>query len=107
MIGHYLLQGHRPVREPDILKWAAWWETAQRRVARERLTLPDGTEAEVSTVFLGIDHGFGGRPLLFETMVFGLKEDAQPCWRYATWLEAEAGHVAVCAALRLGEEPAP
>jgi hypothetical protein len=48
----------------------------------------------VSTVFLGIDHGFDpeGPPILFETMVFckGFDEEIQK--RYATWDEAIAGH---------------
>jgi hypothetical protein len=43
----------------------------------------------VSTVFLGLDHNFGGRgrPLLFETMT-----NDRMVERYATWEEAEAGH---------------
>ena len=46
----------------------------------------------VSTVFLGIDHNFGeGKPLLFETMVFGGKLDEET-ERYSTWEEAVEGH---------------
>lgn len=53
-------------------------------------TLPN---CEVSTVFLGLDHSFGsGPPLLFETLVFGGPFD-QEMERYATWVEAEYGHV--------------
>lgn len=47
---------------------------------------------DISTVFLGFDHGFGqGLPILFETMIFGGPYDQ---WqrRYCTWDEAEAGH---------------
>ena len=45
-------------------------------------------EVEVSTVFLGIDHQFGyGKPLLFETMIFGGKNDGYQT-RYSTWEEA-------------------
>jgi hypothetical protein len=45
----------------------------------------------VSTVFLGLDHGFGrGDPLLFETMIFGGPIEEQ--WRYASWAQAERGH---------------
>ena len=44
----------------------------------------------VSTVFLGIDHGFDGYPVLYETLVFGgLDEYGE---RYTTRLEAVAGH---------------
>ena len=47
----------------------------------------------VSTVFLGLDHAFdGGTPLLFETMIFGGEHDEYQ-ERYATWDEAEAGHL--------------
>ena len=45
----------------------------------------------ISTVFLGIDHSFGGVPILFETMIFGgVHDDYQE--RYCTWIEALAGH---------------
>lgn len=48
---------------------------------------------EVSTVFLGLDHNFGGGgpPVVFETMVFGGAYD-QKCARYCTWDECLAGH---------------
>ena len=51
---------------------------------------------EVSTVFLTMDHSFGGElPILFETMIFGGQyNDYQ--WRYSTYEEAEAGHQAAC-----------
>ena len=56
-----------PVEEPDMLKWAKWFETANRRVAHEKIG-----NAEISTVFLGVNHSFGcGKPVLWETMVFG------------------------------------
>jgi hypothetical protein len=51
----------------------------------------------VSTVWLGIDHGWGWseRPLIFETMVFhddGSGDDLE-CRRYSSEAEARAGHV--------------
>ena len=84
----YILIGQTPVVEPDLLKWARWFETADRIVAQTHI----GTRT-VSTVFLGLDHQFGkGPPLLFETMVFTDEkfEDFQE--RCSTWLEAEAQH---------------
>lgn len=52
----------------------------------------------VSTVWLGIDHSFGsgGPPLIFETAVFhiGSLMDRE-MHRYATELEAKAGHAGV------------
>lgn len=74
---------------PDCLTWARWFETAKRHVALD--DLPGGVR--VSTVFLGLDHGFGltAQPLLFETMIFGGAHDEYQ-ERYATRDEALAGH---------------
>lgn len=49
----------------------------------------------ISTVFLGMDHGWGeGPPIVFETMVFSKEGDGieDSVCRYSTWEEAEAGH---------------
>jgi len=62
---------------------------------------PGAPPVVISTVFLGIDHSFGrGAPVLFETMTFA-PGDAEGQWRYRTWQEAEAGHAAVVASLRV------
>jgi hypothetical protein len=47
----------------------------------------------VSTVFLGLDHNYLGRgkPLLFETMVFGGLNDGEQI-RTSTWEAAEQAH---------------
>jgi hypothetical protein len=82
----YVLDGHQPVPEPDVIAWGRWYESADRHVGD---TARD--EVRVSTVFLGLDHGFGGRRELFETMLFVNGADAG-VERYATWDEAEAGH---------------
>lgn len=63
---------------------------------------------DVSTVWLGVDHGFVsaqlklGRevaPLIFETMVFGVGGRDLPLadeqWRYSTEAQARQGHVFV------------
>src|SRR5258708_33100035 len=54
----------------------------------------------VSTVFLVIDHGFGGsQHLWFETMIWSEKTEGYRFFsyqvRYETYREALAGHVAV------------
>lgn len=46
---------------------------------------------KISTVFLGMDHGFFGKPLLFETMIFGGEHDMYQ-ERYSTYEQAEKGH---------------
>lgn len=100
---NYILVGKKPVHEPDIMKWARWFHTADRHVAVSHVN-----GWRVSTVFIGIDHNFinGGPPELFETMIFpavdskySLSETldlglahSDLCERYSTWEEAEAGH---------------
>jgi hypothetical protein len=94
--GNYILKGHTPVLEPDLLKWAAWFETGDRIVAKTEVGA-----SIISTVFLGIDHQFGaGPPILFETMIFtdGGNEDFQR--RYQTWAEAESDHWVLVAECR-------
>lgn len=63
----YVLQGKKPVPEPDLMTWAAWMgDCRNTRVRRSQC----GSWI-VSTIFLGLDHSFGGdTPILFETMVF-------------------------------------
>jgi len=70
MSDFYILgEDNRPI-PADIETWARWRAGNQdRRVVQQ--TPVDG--AVVSTVFLGIDHGFGldgSPPVLWETMVF-------------------------------------
>ena len=86
MTGQYILDGHKPVVCEDLLKWAKWFKKADRRVARTQIG-----DVEISTVFLGLNHGFGKTLILFETMIFG-GEFGQDTWRYSTWEQAEKGH---------------
>lgn len=90
-----------PKLEPDLLKWAQWYETHERHIVFDKL--PDGVK--VSTVFLGIDHNFGldGPPVLWETMIFGGPQD-QYQERYTSKSEAIKGHLH---ALRLAETAQP
>lgn len=85
--------GRQPV-PASLMEWAEWFERSERHVAKTQIG-----EATVSTVFLGIDHGFGGEPLLFETMIFGGKFDGYQ-ERSATWAKAEEQHHAACAMAR-------
>jgi|SRR5882672_1054789 len=99
----YKLVGHEVVPCADIMEWAQWFETAQRRVMRTKLI----DDSEISTVFLGLDHSFsdGATPMLFETaLISGEKHyceflhrevhEIEVVARYATWAEAEEGHMA-------------
>ena len=51
----------------DLMQWAEWYETADRRVALDRVE-----DFTISTVFLALDYSFMGaaRPIVWETMVF-------------------------------------
>ena len=91
---YYILEGHEAVKT-DLMTWARMFEKADRVV--RKTTIGD---AEIITVFLGLDHQFGdGPPLLFETMVFGGKLD-QKQDRCTTWEEAEAMHEAMSGRVR-------
>lgn len=94
-MGQYILnKNNKPVRCNDILKWGAWFQTHSNKVKVTRLN-----NYSVSTIFLGIDHSWGGGvPLLFETMVFEEKnrikkgEFAGVQMRWNTHEEAVKGH---------------
>jgi len=63
----------------------------------------------VSTVWLGMDHGFGdGPPVLFETMIFSDHEKYpynQAQTRYVTEEEASEGHRRTCNDVERGVRP--
>lgn len=83
----YLLNEKIPIPCTDFIEWATKMETNNRTVAKTEIN-----DILISTIFLGLDHGFGkGDPILFETMIFGGKHD-QYQERYETWEEAEKGH---------------
>ena len=97
----YILDEHTPVCCEDLKTWATWFERADRRVARDIVG-----ESTVSTVFLGLDHAWGGGPpLLFETVVFQGPLDGE-CDRYETWDAAVAGHRALVARLQEAQHDA-
>ena len=69
----------------------------------KRVALTQVGPYEISTVWLGIDHGFGrGRPLIFETMVFASPEfkHDMDCRRWHTEAEALAGHEEIVTLVR-------
>lgn len=91
-----------PVPEPDLLKWGRWFETGDRRVAQTQVG-----PVWVSTVFLGLDHGFGRsrQPVLYETMTFDGEHAADlplAMDRYSTRSEAILGHNRIVQELEAG-----
>jgi hypothetical protein len=95
---------HNVIFTSDIHEFCQFFKQTEKRIVANTQI----TGLLVSTVFLGINHGFlsGQRPLWFETMVFADYDRAMPPeievlltkWRegqqqrYSTWREAEEGH---------------
>ena len=114
---HYILKRDNVV-EVTFDVWVTWMESnrSERVLAKTRIG-----HIEVSTVFLGLDHGFGetGLPILFESIIFedvsikvwdktlkqvelelDYDEDSDPIntqQRYCTHAEALVGHATMVA----------
>jgi hypothetical protein len=101
--GRYILgPDGAPVPEPDLLTWARWYETADRTLARH-----EGGGGMVSTVFLGLDHAWGGgKPVLWETLVFGGPLDGE-MRRYTSKKDAARGHAEMVARVRAAQAGNP
>lgn len=88
-MGDYYDKSGLPI---SFREWARLSEQSEYRFIKQDI-LPDGKF--VSTVWLGLNHRFDdGPPLIFETMVFGSREDFDELdlLRYATLPEALEGH---------------
>ena len=84
----------------SLEEWVRLFEKHDYRIVK-RSQLRNGTL--VSTIWMGLDHGFGhGRRLLFETLVFPRRRLGRPPgeeWdgeRYGTEQEARSGHYRLC-----------
>ena len=79
-----------PVEVRDLEVWAKWFEKTDRHLGSDKIG-----GIHVSTVFLGLDHGFSldekAPPVLWETMIFGGEHDGYQ-ERYSSKEEALAGH---------------
>jgi len=88
---HYKLEGRKVVEVPGLLVWARWFEKSQKKriVKQTQIT----RQKLLSTVFLGLDHGWGNtkKPVLFETMLF-VRGKGKIVERYCTYTKAENGH---------------
>lgn len=95
MLKKYLLdENNNLVICEDHTEWVLRFNSINRYV-----DLTEKDNIVVSTVFLGMDHGFSisqpNQPILFETMVFGDMHDTK-VRRYSTWGEAVKGHREMC-----------
>ena len=98
--GQWMLRNGQPVPATDLIEWATWYETSgdERRVADTTVG-----DARVSTVFLALDHSFGGPvPVLWETFVFGGALDGEMD-RYSFREDAEVGHTAMVERVKKGK----
>lgn len=98
-LGHWIIgESGGPEICDDLIAWAQWIERAERHVALDLLTAPDGREVCVSTVFLGTDHSFARnvcRAVLWETMILapGGVDLYDYQERYTSIADAKAGHM--------------
>jgi predicted RNA-binding Zn-ribbon protein involved in translation (DUF1610 family) len=89
----YFVRVGGKVRPATLMEWAAWLEASGKDRTVAWTAVRPGVE--VSTVFLGLDHAFGGGPpVLWETMVFGGARDGNQ-QRYTSEDAARAGHTAM------------
>lgn len=91
---HYFLNEDHTYTQCTLMEWAIQiehlWREKKKHVADEEVK-----GKRVSTVWLGLDHNYlGGKPLLFETMVFDQPKGGTDIYmdRYTTWTEAVEGH---------------
>lgn len=95
MIDRYIMEGDKAVPCDDLYKWGEWLEKNERHIGLDHV----GKDVKVSTVFLGLDHGFPWaglqeadyKPVLWETMIFGGPLNDEQ-WRYTSIEGAKAGH---------------
>ena len=97
--GHYILDGYTVRRVKSLHEWGKWMEEGGNRIVAKTVV----GSSTISTVFLGLDHGYGRIPLFFETMVFGGLNDGYQI-RYTTHPEAVGGHEQVVQAVKAGKK---
>lgn len=104
----YILdKNNNPVPEPDVVKWGIWFEQSHSRRIVEQTHIG---KYWVSTVFLGIDHNYGGEgdPVLWETMIFLEDNDNwedKYCDRYTSHKDALWGHqIAILMAQKMDQK---
>lgn len=91
----YKLEGKQilPI-EPEL--WGEWFQNADRQLYFDQIGLE---MVEVSTVFMGIDHGYGCPPPLFETLItFG--QFHGETFQATSFKEAKRNHRRACRMVR-------
>ncbi len=93
MMDYYNLDENNNCVQCTLQEWADLYEIETGQ-DRRRVGFDKVDDYEISTVFLGLDHGgrFSSKPLLFETMIFGKGDGDGYQTRCTTWKEAEEMH---------------
>lgn len=87
---YYKLDENKKTIPCDLMEWSQRFEDQDGR----RVEWTEIDKFDISTVFLGLDHNyFGGRPLLFETMIFDPDGNDVYMRRCSTWEEAQGQHL--------------
>lgn len=86
---YYILENDKP-KKVEMMECAKWIEVQENTIIKKTKV----GKAEVSTVFLGLDHNLSGRgdPLLFETMIFNHDGFCNYQKRYTSKQESLKGH---------------
>lgn len=102
---HYILKGREVVAVPDLITWARSFEKKPNKISKSKFR-KRRVHYHVSTVFLGLDHGWGeGEPVVFETMIFtNNKQYDQYQARYTSYIEAQMGHEHAVLMVKKGEK---
>lgn len=79
--------------DPNFHVYSAWLYGRTNGIPNRNIKVTNITDdVFISTVFLGLDHGFGNPiPIVFETLVFGGPLDNEGA-RYSFYQEAIEGH---------------
>ena len=92
----YILDNNHKLVTSTGIESSKWMEENPKRktVGYDELTDLNGDDVRVSTVFLGLDHSWlgYGKPILWETMIFGGQNDQAYQERYASYEQALEGH---------------
>ena len=79
--------------EPESATTEQWIEWCKKYPCRKVVGRTKIGETFISTVFLGLDHDWGGgRPVLWETMIFSKDANNQYMDRYTSLDQAVFGH---------------
>lgn len=84
----------QPIPCDDSVAWSRWFESFHNRQVRTTVLHAKGhPEFRLSTIFLGIDHAWGGGPpVLWETMVLDAPDDNDRQARFTSRVSALLYH---------------